>query len=156
MNPANESLLVQELRRDEGVRYTPYLDTKGNPTVGAGHNLNASPLPYGWGYPLNDEQVNELLGKDLLNVYGGLYRDLPWWDQLCDVRQRVMCNMAFNLGINGLMTFRNTLIAIRQGRYADAAAGMLNSLWANEVGDRAKRLAQMMIDGPNYVEGETT
>lgn len=155
MTPENESILVQELRFDEGVRYTPYLDSRGNPTVGVGHNLNASPLPAGWTYPLTDDQVNQLMDADLLNVYHDLDRDLPWWEQLCDVRQRVMCNMAFNMGINGLMTFRNTLLAIRQGRYADAASGMKKSLWAQEVGDRAARLARMMLDGPNYVEGET-
>jgi len=150
MTPTNEAVLIQELRRDEGVRYVPYADSKGIPTVGVGHNLRAAPLPLGWSYPLTDGQVNLLLDNDLLNVYHDLDRDLPWWETLCDVRQRVMCNMAFNLGTNGLMTFRNTLTAIRQGRYSDAKAGMLNSLWAQQVGARATRLADMMEEGEAY------
>jgi lysozyme len=147
MSPANEDLLVAELRRDEGVRYVPYRDTKDIPTVGVGHNLQASPLPAGWTYPLTDAQVDMLLAQDLANVYGDLNRDLPWWTDLNDVRQRVVCNMCFNLGMSRLTGFKNTLAAMRQGAYLDAASGMLNSAWASQVGARAQRLAQMMRTG---------
>lgn len=147
MNPDNEVQLVVELRRDEGVRYVPYRDTKGIPTVGVGHNLQAAPLPSGWTYPLTDDQVNQLLRIDLTNVFSDLNRDLPWWTDLNDVRQRVIANMMFNLGSNRLLGFKNTLAAMRQGRYDDAAAGMLNSAWASQVGARAQRLAQMMRTG---------
>jgi lysozyme len=147
MNPDNIARLVEELRRDEGVRYTPYADTKGIPTVGVGHNLQACPLPAGWSYPLSDDQVNTLLERDLANVFSDLNRDLPWWTDLNDVRQRVICNMQFNLGSTKLAGFINTLAAMRQGRYADAAAGMLNSAWASQVGARATRLAKMMKEG---------
>ena len=147
MNPENEAQLVEELRRDEGVRYVPYRDTKGIPTTGVGHNLQASPLPAGWSYPLTDAQVDTLLQADLKNVYSDLNRSLPWWTDLNDVRQRVICNMCFNLGMSKLAGFRNTLTAIRQGQYRDAASGMLNSAWASQVGARAQRLAQMMRTG---------
>lgn len=147
MSPENESLLVDELRFDEGVRYVPYRDTKGIPTVGVGHNLQASPLPAGWSYPLTDVQVDTLLQSDLQNVYMDLNRSLPWWTDLNDVRQRVICNMTFNLGLNKLVGFKNTLAAMRQGRWDDAAQGMLNSAWASQVGARAKRLSKMMETG---------
>lgn len=147
MNPENETQLIEELRFDEGVRYVPYRDTKDIPTVGVGHNLQASPLPDGWSYPLTDAQVDTLLHADLQNVYGDLNRALPWWTDLNDVRQRVICNMCFNLGINKLMGFKNTLAAMRQGRWADAVNGMLNSAWATQVGARAKRLAGRMEKG---------
>lgn len=147
MNPDNEILLRVELRLDEGVRYVPYADTKGISTVGVGHNLQSSPLPAGWVYPLTDAQVGTLLDGDLQSVYTDLDRDLPWWRDLNDARQRVICNMCFNLGIDRLRGFKNTLAAMRQGRYADAAAGMLNSAWATQVGDRAQRLADRMTKG---------
>lgn len=144
MNPDNEALLIQELRRDEGVRYSPYNDTMGIPTVGVGHNLRASPLPDGWSYPLTDDQVDQLLSGDLQTVYDDLTSNLPWWVNLSDVRQRVVCNMCFNLGITRLLGFRNTLAFMRQGKYDDAAAGMKNSAWYSQVGERAVRLCYMM------------
>jgi lysozyme len=147
MNPDNEAQLVEELRRDEGVRYVPYRDRKGIPTTGIGHNLQASPLPAGWSYPLTDAQVDTLLASDLANVFSDLNRDLPWWTDLNDIRQRVVANMMFNLGSNRLLGFKNTLVAMRQGRWSDAADGMLNSAWASQVGARAIRLANMMRTG---------
>jgi lysozyme len=74
-------------------------------------------------------------------------RTLPWWRNLSPVRQRVLVNMAFNLGMVGLLTFKNTLGAMQNGSYAAAAAGMLSSKWATQVGVRAERLADMMRTG---------
>jgi lysozyme len=147
MNDENLRKLIAELRRDEGVEYSPYDDTMGIPTVGVGHNLRAKPLPDGWKYPLNDVQVDSLLDDDLEDVFHDLGRNLPWWTDLNDVRQRVLANMAFNLGIGKLLGFRNTLIAMRQGKYDAAADGMLNSVWAAQVKGRATRLADMMRKG---------
>jgi lysozyme len=147
MNNQNRQTLIAELRRDEGVRYVVYKDTKGIDTTGVGHNLQAKPLPAGWKYPLNDVQVNSLLDDDLEDVFHDLDRNLPWWTDLNDVRQRVIANMAFNLGITKLLGFRNTLVAMRQGKYGDAADGMLASAWASQVKGRAQRLADMMRKG---------
>lgn len=143
----NEMQLCDELRRDEGVRYSPYNDSRGIMTIGVGHNMQASPLPDGWTFPLDDGQVDALLESDLMSVYSDLDSALPWWADLNDVRQRVLCNMLFNLGLPKLLGFKNTLAAMRQGRYADAALGMLNSAWHSQTGARAVRLAEMMKTG---------
>jgi lysozyme len=55
--------------------------------------------------------------------------------------------MAFNLGVPGLLKFKNTLRAVREGRFEDAAKGMLASKWARQVKGRAVRLAQVMKTG---------
>lgn len=149
MDPTNLALLEAELRRDEGVRYVPYLDTATPPrkTCGVGHNMDASPVPAGWTFPLTDAQVTQLLGMDLQVTFAALDHYLPWWRQMDEVRQRVIANMCFNLGIGGLLGFKNTLAAMQRGSYAVAAAGMLSSKWAGQVGARAKRLAQAMESG---------
>ena len=143
----NESLIDAELRRDEGVRYSPYRDTKGILTVGIGHNMEASPLPSDWIAPLTDDQVDQLLNHDLSVVYVALDLHLPWWEELDEVRQRVVVNMAFNLGTAKLCEFHQTLACMKAADYAGAADGMLDSAWANEVHDRATRLADAMRTG---------
>ncbi|WP_186267952.1 glycoside hydrolase family protein [Burkholderia gladioli] len=151
----NLSLLEAELRRDEGVRYMPYLDTATPPkrTVGVGHNLDVSPLPAGWTFPLSDAQVTQLLTRDISTTLAKLNSFLPWWSQMDEVRQRVIANMCFNMGIGnastgkGLLGFKNTLAAMQRGSYSMAAAGMLNSKWATQVGARATRLARAMETG---------
>jgi lysozyme len=155
MNNENLQKLIAELRRDEGVRYSVYKDTKGIDTVGVGHNLQAKPMPAGWSCPLNDVQVNSLLDDDLEDVFHDLDRNLPWWTDLSDVRLRVLTNMCFNMGIGRLLGFKKALIAMRQGKFSIAADEMLDSKWAREdVGigtpdkpGRALRLANMMRKG---------
>lgn len=143
----NLELMDAELRRDEAVRYVVYLDSRGIPTTGVGHNLRASPLPAGWKYPLNDAQVNSLLEHDLVVTFAGLDLHFLWWRKLDEVRQRVIANMAFNLGIEKLMGFHQTLAAVERGDHGAAAAGMKASAWYGQVGARAVRLCAAMLSG---------
>ena len=137
----NLEALKGELARDEGVELRMYLDTSTPPnhTIGVGHNLDAVPISY--------EAAMQILEDDILAVMGELNLKLPWWNTLDDVRQRVLANMCFNLGIAGLLGFEHTLAAVQTGDYEAAADGMLASKWATQVGARAIRLAQMMRTG---------
>ncbi|WP_244126835.1 glycoside hydrolase family protein [Burkholderia gladioli] len=143
----NLVLLEAELRRDEGVRYSIYLDTAGIPTVGVGHNCQVAPLPAGWSCPLTDAQINQLLSGDIASTLAKLDRSVPWWRGMDEVRQRVIANMCFNLGIGTLLTFKNTLAAMQRGSYSVAAAGMKASKWYGQVGARAQRLCTAMETG---------
>ena len=58
--------------------------------------------------------------------------------------ESILFNMAFNLGKTGLSKFSKTLEFIKQGEYAKASEEMLDSKWADQVGDRAKRLSERM------------
>ncbi|KKB61555.1 lysozyme [Robbsia andropogonis] len=131
--------MVSELRRDEGVRNKPYKDTVGKTTIGVGRNLDD--------VGISDDEINLMLQNDIERTELALDRSLPWWRSLDPVRQRVILNMGFNMGIAGLLTFKNTLAAVQNGSYPAAAAGMLASKWATQVGDRATRLASMMRTG---------
>ena len=149
------NLLKAELRRDEGVRYMPYLDTAKPPKrmTGVGHNIDVSPLPESWKFPLSDAQVDQLLDRDISTTLAKLDRALPWWRQMDEARQRVLANMCFNMGIGdaatgkGLLGFKNTLAAMQRGAYSVAAAGMKNSAWYSQVKQRAVRLCAAMETG---------
>lgn len=146
MTPKDQ-ILIEELRRDEGVKYSPYDDTLGIQTVGVGHNMKARPIDPEWTFPLTDEQIDSLLAADLIGVFHDLDGHLGWWRNLSYTRMRVLANMTFNMGINGLLGFHNTLEFIKDGNYLDAAKGMTSSKWAHQVGQRAVRLADMMVTG---------
>lgn len=138
----NDPTLIAELRRDEGVRYSPYKDSLGIETVGVGHNLEDQPIDYA--YPLNDTQVDEVLAVDLKETFDDLDSHLPWWRNMNYPRQRAIANMCFNLGITRLLEFKNTLAAMQHGNWPLAVAGMKASKWAAEVGARADRLEKLM------------
>ena len=131
--------LLAELRRDEGLRLKPYRCTAGKLTIGVGRNLDD--------VGISEAEADLLLRNDVARSMADLDEAIPWWRSLTEARQRVLVNMAFNLGATGLLGFRNTLAAIESGNYVKAANGMLQSLWASQVGERAVRLARMMVTG---------
>ncbi len=148
-------LLNSEIRRDEGCNPNLYLDSLGVPTVGVGHNCLAYPLPIGYVFPLTDDQIEALLDHDLAVTFSGLDLHLPWWRGLDEVRQRVIANMGFNLGVPGLLKFHHMLDAVRSLDWPTAAAQMQNSIWYRQVGKRAVRLKQAMLTGIMPDEPET-
>lgn len=133
--------LIPDLERDEGLRLSAYQDTVGVWTVGYGH---AYVHP---GTVWTREQADHQLRLDVVHTESSLDVQLPWWRTLDDVRQDVLVNMAFNMGVSHLAQFHNTLAAAKAGQWAQAAAGMLASLWARQVGHRAERLAEQMLTG---------
>jgi lysozyme len=135
----NLKLLETELELDEGNKSKPYKCTAGKTTIGIGRNLDD--------VGLSPDEISYLFQNDIKRVIADLDKNLGWWRGLSDTRKRVLANMAFNLGIAGLLGFKNTLKAIAEGRYNDAADGMLASKWATQVGARAQRLAKMMREG---------
>ena len=134
----NITLLKAQLTVDEGRKKRMYLDTVGKWTVGVGRNISDRDF--------SDDEIDLMLGNDINLIAGQLDRHLPWWRQMNDARQNVLANMCF-MGIGKLLGFKNTLAAMQAGRYDAAAKGMLDSLWARQVGDRAVRLAKVMRTG---------
>lgn len=127
------ALLEKELKRDEGERLFPYVDTVGKTTIGVGRNLTDKGI--------SPEESALLLHNDIQHAMRMLDASLPWWKNLTDARQRVLANMCFNLGITRLRGFRKTLAAMQSGDVETAAREMLDSTWAKQVGARAHRLA---------------
>ena len=130
--------LKAELERDEGRRALLYYDSVGIPTIGIGFNLkNEVPA-----------DVIDLLYRHSVERAEFDARLLAGnFDALSDARQRVLVNMAFNLGRSRLGKFRKFLAAVAAGDWHTAAREMLDSAWAEQVGDRATRLARMMREG---------
>lgn len=135
----DKTKLIADLVLDEGLRLRPYRCTAGKLTIGIGRNLEDKGI--------TKSEAEYLLNNDIDEIERQLDARIPWWRTQTEQRQRVLANMAFNLGIDGLMNFNNTLAAIKASRYEDAARGMLRSLWARQVGNRAIRLANMMKEG---------
>ncbi|WP_062731888.1 glycoside hydrolase family protein [Sphingobium abikonense] len=155
----DRAALAAELVRDEGERLKVYRCTAGKRTIGVGRNLDdvgisaqetrdlgitlASCIATG----ITRSQSRALLDNDIARCEADLDRRLRWWRTLDAVRQRILLNMCFNLGIGSLLGFVNTLAMVKAGRYADAAVNMLKSRWAGQVGKRADRLSTMMRTG---------
>jgi lysozyme len=131
--------LEEQLVRDEGCKLQIYQDSVGKWTVGVGRNLQD--------VGISRDEAMTLLGNDIQNAEARLEQELPWAAALDPVRRAVLLNMTFNMGIGGLMKFRKFLAALAAGDYKTASSEMLASVWAQQVGPRAQRLAIQIESG---------
>lgn len=134
--------LTKQLRRDEGVIDHAYTDSLGYWTIGVGRLIDQRK-----GGKLSDDEIDFLLSNDIDRHAEELFKLAPWIKNLDEARQGALVNMAFNLGVAGLLGFKNTLSLIQGGKYDDAAKAMLESKWSHQVGKRADRLAEQIRTG---------
>lgn len=152
--PEREALLA-DLQRDEGVRLFPYDSGTGelirpghlmigNVTVGVGRDLNTH------GLTLPEALAWE--ASDAGEAYDSLAK-MSWFQPLDMDRKRVLVEMAFNIGAQGVAQFSMMIGALRREDWAEAATEMLASRWAKQVGGRANRLAEIMKNGSRGTSG---
>jgi len=130
---------IEQLKEHEGFRAKPYRCTAGKLTIGYGTNLDAG---------VTEEEADKLLEMDIDEIEDVFKAKMPdWYFRLLPCRQSVLINMAYNLGINGLMKFKRMFDALGKDDFETASEEMLNSRWAAQVGNRAKELSKQMRTG---------
>lgn len=134
--------LTKQLRRDEDEILHAYPDHLGYLTIGVGRLIDKRK-----GGGITEEESAYLLSNDIDKREAELLRRAPWMANLDPVRFGALLNMAFQMGVDGLLGFINTLAMVREGDYDGAAEGMLNSLWARQTPERAKRISKQMKTG---------
>lgn len=135
--------LTRQLRSDEGVKSCAYTDTLGYLTIGVGRLIDSRKPGSG----LRPSEIDFLLQNDIDDRIEALTRRLPWFQNLDDARKGVLLSMAFQMGVDGLMGFKNTLRMVEDGDYMGAARNMLQSKWAEQTPARAARMAEQMRTG---------
>ena len=144
----NKDKLIEALIKEEGYKYEIYLDHLGYPTFGVGHLVLEKDEEHGKpvGTPVSEERILECLSKDIDIVCDELDMKDPWWRNLDDNRQRVMANMCFNLGHPRLSNFKKFIGAMQISDWETAAVEMMDSKWAGQVGNRAIRLRDRVLN----------
>lgn len=131
--------LIEQIARHEGLRLKPYRCSEGKLTIGYGRNLDD--------VGITQEEALQMLFSDIKQASKDVEPYLPKDVLINKARHNVLINMCFNLGINGLLRFKNMWRAIASGSFDTAADEMLNSLWARQVGSRAVELSEIMRTG---------
>ncbi len=137
-------LLKDLLIGHEGIKTKVYYDSRGIATIGVGRNLEDTGI--------TTEEAMYLLENDIKRVIKECTKEFPWFLELCEYRQFVICSMVFNLGMDGFKDFKKCIKAIERQDWVEAACQMIDSLWAVQVkAKRATELANMMKYGEEYV-----
>lgn len=123
----------------EGLKKFPYFDTNGNQTIGIGRNLTTKGLSVNECIYLMNNDMQECTQE--LKIYS-------WFCELDQVRQEVIIELCFNIGIHGVLEFQNTIKSLEQKDWESASNNLLNSEWANEVGEiRSQNMAKRLLTG---------
>ncbi len=138
--------IEQEIAVHEGVVFAIYQDHLGHKTVGIGHLITRDDKEYDLpvGYEVSEDRVIELFEQDMEEAFMAANRLVPSLYAYPKNVQRVLVNMAFNLGYYRLKSFKKMLKAVKEQDYTSAATEMLDSLWAKQVPKRARELTELM------------
>lgn len=134
-----QHLAIDALKAEEGYRRYPYPDTGGSLAVGYGHNLHTRGV--------SKPQAEMLLHSVVGELQTALRLRFEWYERLSPARQAALIEMAYQMGVEGLVKFKRTLALIERGQFNDAADNMLRSLWAHQTPERAQRVAERFRRG---------
>tara|TARA_R100000951_G_scaffold65230_5_gene55064 strand:- start:7360 stop:7797 length:438 start_codon:yes stop_codon:yes gene_type:complete len=135
------------LRKHEGVKHHAYKCTSGQWTIGVGRNIDDRS-----GLGLSDHEVDYMLENDIQRTEAELINAFSWFEGLTNVRQDVIIDICFNIGLPRLRKFVRAIAALDAGDYDKAALEFLDSRWSRQVGKRSERLANMLINDSYDVE----
>lgn len=142
--PAHEPL-YNMIKQHEGTgprrgdKFLMYQCPAGKHTIGYGHNLDDNGLPAGI--------VELLFYHDVNNSILEARKHFPWFANMCEVRQAVIVDMLFQLGLFNFRKFVKTINYLEKHDFERAADEMLESQWARNHPKRAGRLSEMMRSG---------
>lgn len=150
---SNELKIAIELaKKSEGFKPKRYLCPAGKLTQGYGRNLEAHPLTSRESLELVNGEVSmtiasRWLEEEMVAVEDRLRNVCPVYREVNEVRKAVLLDMGFNMGVDGLLKFKNMFKSLEDADYASASRHMKDSAWYIQVGDRSKRDVLLMAKG---------
>ena len=166
----NVDRMEQQLVLHEGERLKAYLDTEDNWTIFVGYNLDARGVDFleevcGRKFTGSfdhltgtHDESRRVLRADIARLQHVIPVHWAPYAQLDEIRQRVVLDMAFNMGFRAL-GFKQTAAAIVRRDWSTAARELYKSKWARQVGDgpggkydRCERLSNMLLTGQDYTK----
>lgn len=141
--------LIDSIKENEGFKDHIYKDTLGFDTIGYGFkvsSLSKDELELNGGIiePMSKEVADKILKLKLAKLTSKVYDAIPWLNNSPKEVQEVVIEMAYQMGVGGVLKFKNTLNFIKENDYKNASSNMMKSLWAKQTPNRAKKLANII------------
>jgi len=132
--------LIESIKRHEGCRLFPYIDTQDNVTIGWGRCLDKTGI--------SQQEADSMLTNDLTRCEQDYYRLPETVRKNCSKQRKdILCEMIFQLGYMGVLKFKRMLGAIAANDFERASNEMLNSLWARQTPNRVAEMSEWMRAG---------
>tara|TARA_Y100001963_G_scaffold120962_1_gene169175 strand:- start:465 stop:887 length:423 start_codon:yes stop_codon:yes gene_type:complete len=128
------SNLIKSIKESEGYRARVYKCTEGYDTIGYGFAIKD--------LKLTRDVCDIILKEKLLKINNILENRFDWYPTAPIVIQDVVVEMVYQLGYTGFSKFKKTIYYLETEQYTEAADEMLDSLWARQTPNRAKKLSE--------------
>ena len=128
--------LIDNIKISEGFRSKVYKCTEGYDTIGYGFAIKD--------LELDEDICDMILERKVAKLVEMLEKNLPYLPSLPKDAQDVLIEMAYQMGVSGLLKFKKTLMYVESKDYKDASVEMLDSRWAKQTPNRAKKLSDIM------------
>lgn len=144
----------ERLIQHEGLSLMPYRCSEGKLTIGVGRNLEDNPPTYeelralgDYMHGITENAAKMLLRNDITRTYAALKHLVKGFEDLDEERQYALLDMCFQLGVAGFKKFKRLRKAIANKDFNKAAEECLNSKYAEQTPQRARRIAHLLKIG---------
>lgn len=130
--------VMQKIEAEEGRKHQVYTCSAGKLTVGVGFNIEDVPIP--------DEVIDYWLIFNLNKLRRELI-EFKWFNDSPPFAKLVLVDMAYQMGVAGLLKFEDMIKAITNKDYEKASSELLDSKYARQTPERANRNAEILRSG---------
>jgi len=123
--------LINSIKENEGFAGSPYNDSLGFLTFG-----------YGSKFPISPKEGQMILEHRLLRKIAELRYKKPMVKDLPKPIKEVLFEMCYQLGVNGVLQFKNMFKAIEDKNYDMMIIQMRNSRWNEQTPNRVRKLTK--------------
>ena len=128
--------LIERLKINEGFRSRVYKCSLGFDTIGYGFAIKD--------LELTEKEAEYLLANRVSQKHLHLLDNLNWYKDMTPEVQRVILEMVYQMGFSGFKKFKKAIANMKDKNWKSAADEMLDSRWAKQTPNRAKRLAEIV------------
>ena len=128
--------LIENIKESEGFVEHVYNDTLGIPTIGYGFAIKD--------LVLDEDLAEEILVRKVRELIARVDRKFDWFNIAPDVIKEVVVEMCYQLGLGGFSKFKLTISYLEKENYLEASKEMLQSRWAKQTPNRAKKLSKIV------------
>ena len=128
--------LIENIKESEGFVEHVYNDSLGIPTIGYGFAIKD--------LILDEDIAEEILIRKVKDLAQRVDRKFDWFNTAPDIIKEVVIEMCYQLGLGGFSKFKKTISYLEKENYLEASKEMLDSKWAKQTPNRAKKLSKIV------------
>ena len=135
--------LIKRIKKNEGFSSIPYKDQLGFLTIGYGHLILSSEK-----HLIKNKSSKKKLEKIFIQDFNKAiegYKKYLKKETSNKKEEELLIEMVFQMGIKGVLNFKNLLINIRKKNKHLVCFEMMNSLWYKQTPKRVKTIIKIFL-----------